>query len=272
MGDYRLVYGRTEQDALDQETDNATNTLAFGKTWKGRGGVRVGYENRVVDDLIDRTESDGLLISCWYNWQKRVFLRAMVALRDDDVVRGSTLMGDEDVTRQQYSVRYVHPTFGDLMAQYSGQLRKHGPGYEALGPAASQGVSSSADYDTFNSSWRLRLPEYGRVELGYTYRRGQFENTMETVGYEFSDHVFRASLHPLSYRGLEASGRAKYYRCYRDQDLEKFSLGITAEYAINTDYRVGAAYDVYNFDDYLSTDGFYTGNIVNLYFTRALAL
>ena len=68
-----------------------------------------------------------------------------------------------------------------------------------------------------------------------------------------------------SYRGFEVSANGFYYRSKRDKDIEKFKIGLLVAYTIYSDYRAGIEYNVYNFDDFLTLDRFYTGNIVRVF-------
>lgn len=258
--EYRILFARTEHTGEDSETDNVVNTLAIGKAFDGFGGVRIGYENRISDDLVDRTVSHGFLFKGWYNYQKRLFLRASLATRSKEVKTGATLLGDEDFTRYRMTAQYRTEDWGDFRAQWQGRVRTN------------DDLKSKVDYDAISLNANLKRNGYGRVELSYSYYLGKYENTSDGTDFEFSDNVMSATLYPKSYREVTAYVGGSYYRSRRDLDTEKFSLNFGVTYGFLKDHELEIRYNVFNFDDYLARSAFYTANIIEINVTKAISL
>jgi hypothetical protein len=269
--DYLFSFARTQQNTVDQETDNVTNTAAIGKTWRGWGGLRLGYENRVSDDLVDRTVSDGLLFDGWVHYRRHWSLRASVSFRDQNVEDGTTLVGDREVSKHRVSLKYREDSMGSLEVQWLSRLSKHDPSPLLRDSVEANDLGTRVDYDAVSTTANLVFPEYGTATCSYTYYLGKYENNSARTSYEFCDHILRIDLASRPYNGLHFSGAGTYYRSRRNLDTEKFQCGIRAVCDATSDYRVGIEYNVFNFDDFLTSGDYYTANVVRLFVGRNLA-
>jgi hypothetical protein len=129
---------------------------------------------------------------------------------------------------------------------------------------------SKIDYDVLTGAATIKAGEYGTATISYDYYRGKYRNNSATTSYEFSDNIVRVTVKPSSYRGVQVSGTGYYYRGHRDQDIEKSKIGVAATYPIEG-YTVGVEYDVFNFDDYVTLDKYYTANIVRIFVRKNIA-
>lgn len=268
--DYQFSFARTKQTGLDLETDNVMNGLTLGKVWSGRGGLRIGYENRIADDLTDRTESNGFVFGGWFSHKRRLTVRALISLRDQNVADGMTLVGDRNVTRHRVSVRYNHPEHGRLELQWVGRVSKHDPAPIMRDDPSRVDFGSRVHYNGLTATATIIARDYGTATVSHTYYLGKYENNSDMTDYEFSDHIFRTVLRPKPYHGLQLNGSGTYYRSRRNQDIEKFKVGLAATYMISG-HLVGIEYDVFNFDDFIVSDHYYTANIVRIFVRRNIA-
>ncbi len=262
---YRISYARTNHSATLRETDNVINTISIGKSWAGKFGLRIGYENRVADDLTDRTESNGLLLNGWLKIKKQLLVRVFTSTRENNVVNGTTLIGEESIARHKITAIYTPSSRVSLRVQWNGQFASHDPDTQIRDTLTDTEVGSKVDYNTLTASLKLSAPDYGKIIVSHTYYRGQFENNSADLSYEFSDHLFRASIYPNSYKNLSVFASGKYYRSRRNRDVEKTSISINAEYVLKDTYTIGAQYEAYNFDNFLVFKEYYTTNIVHFY-------
>ncbi len=258
--DYRILFARTQHSGDDSETDNVINTIAVGKSIGRIAGVRIGYENRISDDLVDRTVSHGFLFRGWCNYQQRLFLKVSLATRKKEVKTGATLLGDENFTRHRLTARYRDDRWGDFTAQWQGRIREN------------QDLRSKVDYNTISLDGNLTRSEYGRLSLRYSYYVGKYENASDEIDYQFSDHLVAATLYPKAYRDVTVHVGGTYYRSRRGRDAEKFSLNFGAVYRFLDDHELEIKYQVFNFDDFLTRGSYYTANIVEISVTKAISL
>jgi hypothetical protein len=258
--DYRILFARTRHTGNLLETDNVYNTAALGKNWPGYGGVRVGYENRIVDDLVDRTVSNGLFVSSWYNYRSRLFVNFRVSTRSKDVVTGATLTGNEEVTLHRLSVKYRDNDWGTVTALWEGRIREN------------EDIKSTVDYNILTGTLALQRKKCGRMNITYSYYVGVYDNRGDNVRFEFSDHLVTGMIYPNEYHNVTFEFGGTYYRSRRDVDVEKFSLRFGVSYAFLKDHRLEVRYNVYNYDDLVTRGLYYTANIVEVNIVKDLKL
>ncbi len=258
--DYRILYARSKNETRKIETDNWINTVALSRNWMRRGGIRVGFESRVADDLVDRTESVGFLAGGWYNVKDVLHLKGETSLRSKEVKTGTTLVGDEDYTKYLVSAKYVGGAWGDLSARYYGRVRKN------------DDINSQVDYTALSSVLNLKQPKYGSLRVVYSYYLGKYENLSDEVGYEFADHVVSASVHPVEYSKLSLSIGGSYYISDKDQDISKLTLDLGGIYRLGHGHDLEVRYQMYDYEDQLVTDGEFTGNTVEVSLVKHLSL
>ncbi len=260
--DYRLLAARTEQSERLIEIDNYRNTVTLGYQIPRFLGVRVGYENRISDDLVDATETHGLLVSGWIRFTKNLMLRARLTHRDKNIDDGTLLVGEEEATRRQASLHYRLTEWGDIAVKYANRISHH------------EDLDVHADYNSFTTRLHVNRSEYGRLTVTYSYYHGIYENREQDQQalFSFVDHIVTGMVHPITVHNFDVAVGGTWYRSQRDKDVEK--LGFTSEvtYAIGDGYSVQGRYAAYNFDDFTVTDRYYTGNIVQLFVIKDFTL
>ncbi len=261
VAEYRFVAARSEHTERDVEIDHFINTATVSRTWRKYGGLRVGYENRVRDEIFNRTSSDGLLFSGWFHYD-RLTLRARLALREEEVTDGATLVGEEELTRHQVSARYDIAEWGDVSLSWLGRIKTN------------EDIDTRVDYDAITAETNLYREAYGKLSLTYSYYRGEYRDreSVASETYEFASHVISGYIHPIEYRKTQVWGGMTYYRSERDSDIEKIAGQVGARYTFPQDYQLEVRYTVVNYDDFMVLDQYYTGNIVNVYVIKSFEL
>ena len=102
----------------------------------------------------------------------------------------------------------------------------------------------------------------GRMTVTYSHYVGEYQDRSDNTSYEFADHVLTGHAYPVEIGKLTVDFGGTWYRSKRDQDLEKMSGEIGAAYRIAKTIQLEGRYRVYNFDNFLVTDEYYTANIV----------
>lgn len=248
--DYRLVYAITKRNSPARTIDNVQNVISLGKSWSYWGGVRVGYENRISDDFVNRTSSDGLLANAWVRPNPHWYFKAAVSTRKADVTDGVTLLGDESRTNHAVSARYSQEKWGDVSGRWESHIRKN------------DDINSRTDYNVLSGELNLSRAGLGRLNATYSYYVGTYENRSDTTSYEFADHVISGHVYPIEWRKLTVDFGGTWYRSQRDQDLEKMSGDVGVAYKIAPTLQIEGRYRVFNFDNFLVTTEYYTANIV----------
>jgi len=259
--DYRILFARTRQTSNGTETDNAVNTATISHTWPKYGGLRIGYENRISDDLVDRAVSNGFLASGWFRYNDHFSARARTSTRSKNIKTGATLLGDEDYTRYQISGTYRQEKWGDLTLGYQGRQRTN------------DNIGTRVDYKAATAALNLTREDYGTLSVTYSYYLGKFENRTPALAdhFEFSDHVVTGFISPREYKNIQLELGGTYYRSRRRVDLEKFGVTIAAAYHFPQAYSLEVRYQAVNYDDFLVSNQYYTGNIVTINIIKGFA-
>jgi hypothetical protein len=262
VAEYRFMAARTDETNRPVAIDNYLNTASISRNWPKYGGLRVGYENRITDDIYNRTSTDRYLFDAWFRYIENLMVRGRLALSNRAVTDGATLVGDEDFTRYQLSARYNIREWGDVGLSWLGRVK------------TDDDIDARADYNAVTAEVNLSREAYGRISFMYSYYQGNYENRTEAIpdDYEFYDHVFTGSVYPVEYYHVQVWGGATYYRSKRDNNTEKIGGYVGARYSFPRGYQLEAKYTVYNFDNFLVTDEYYTGNIINVYLIKSFVI
>lgn len=260
--DGRFLFARTKHGSAYAETDNVVTTVAASRSWPRWGGVRVGYENRIADDLINRTVANVLMAAGWVKVDPRLSLRARWSTRMKEVKTGATLLGDEDVTRYMVGARYRDTLYGELSLQFQGRVRTN------------DDIDTRVEYTAATAAATVDRLRYGVATVTYSYYLGTFENraAFGVDAFEFADHVVTGTLRTMRWRHIRGMVAGTYYRSRRDCDVEKFGVSVGAEYELPSDMTVEATYRAVNYDDFLVGNRYYTGNIVTVNVTKGFRL
>jgi hypothetical protein len=257
---YRLLYARSKHEAMLRETDNYIHTLSLSKNWLRRGGFRIGYEMRIADDLLDRTESNGFLTGGWYAPMERLQARGEYRQRTREVKNGTTLVGDEDFSKYLVSLKYTCPKWGNLSARYTGRVKTN------------DDINSSVDYQVIASELNLLSKRYGRLNVAYSYYTGEYENRSDSVSYEFADHVLGVNVYPITFDKFTVVLGGTYYRSGRDRDLKKLHFRAGAQYEFVPGHLLEARYRAFDYEDLLVAGYDYKANIVDINVIKQLNL
>lgn len=259
--EYRFLFARTDNGVTQVETDNVINTISVGRDWSRKGSIRIGYENRISDDLVDRAEAHLILFSGWWQATEKINIRSRVSSRFKKIKTGATLLGDEDYTHHRVTINYQYPDWigeGKLSLRWEGRVRTN------------DDIETEIDYNSLAVRLSIKRAKLGQLRLSYALNRGEYDNrSLGAINqFRFSDHVINGSLMLPPMRNLQATIRGGYYRSQRDRDLEKSNIGLNFYYSLPRAYAIEFDYQVFNFDDYLRANNFYTGNIVHINFAK----
>jgi hypothetical protein len=262
IGEYRFLAAHTLHTGNHIETDNFINTASVGRSWAGHGGIRVGYENRISDDLRDRTVANSIMIAGWYRLYEKLLFRIRLSTRIKEVKTGATLVGDEDFTRHQISLRHTEKGWGDFWIRYQGRIKTN------------DDIKTRVEYNAVTAAVNLNRAGYGRLKVTYSYYLGGFENRgiAKPEMFEFSDHVLTGMIYPVEYKHVLVAIGGTYYRSRRDRNTEKIGFDFMIQYDFTDGYRVEFRYQAFNYDDFLTIDRYYTGNVFRMQVIKGFTL
>jgi hypothetical protein len=103
-------------------------------------------------------------------------------------------------------------------------------------------------------------PGWGGVSGTYTYTEDEYTDL--AAGYDVKSHVVTARADLDRIPSTRLSGGVTYLDVGKDLDIEKSILFVEGSYTVADDLHLEVKYNVYNYDDYVILDRYYTANAV----------
>jgi hypothetical protein len=101
---------------------------------------------------------------------------------------------------------------------------------------------------------------WGSVGVEYTWSLDAYDNRID--GFDAESNALTSRLYLERVKGVRLGGGVTYLKVVRDLDIEKSILFFEGEYTLRDSYHLELKYNVYNYDDYVLLDRYYTANIV----------
>jgi hypothetical protein len=121
-------------------------------------------------------------------------------------------------------------------------------------------IETSATGNYVNTYGRYSREDLGTIGAEYTYSEDEYKNLAGTFDTRSNEVTARANTR--SYAGLVLGAGVRYLDVRGDLDIEKSMPFFEARYRFLEDYSVELKYNIYNYDDYILLDRYYTANIV----------
>jgi hypothetical protein len=245
-----LIFSRTDNEADGLETDNAISTLLLAKQFPRRAEASLAYEFRSQDDLVDRTETNAVIAKGTLLLRDDLRVRGQVAYAEKKDDERTTLVGEEEITRHRWEIRYDHPAGHRLTLRYRDRRRD----FEDIG--------AEADFSTFSTTATVNLPRWGTGFGTYSYSKGDYLNT--TNAFKFEQHLITARATSIRHRHVQLTSGLTYLRSRLRADIEKIIFSVGANVDLSRGYQFNIRYNAHNYDDFMVSDRYYTANVVTV--------
>jgi hypothetical protein len=120
------------------------------------------------------------------------------------------------------------------------------------------------DVESEGESWgargRYMHDVWGGVSVDYVFSDEQYLDRV--ADFAANSHIVTGRIDVARLQPLRLAGGITYMDIGKDMDIEKSILFVEAEYAFLNDLHVEVKYNVYNYDDYILLDRYYTANVV----------
>ena len=103
-------------------------------------------------------------------------------------------------------------------------------------------------------------PGWGRLTGTYTYTDDSY--TDRVAGYDVKSHVVTGRVDFERIRDLRLAAGVTYLKMEEDLDIEKSVLFFEGTYRVLDRLEFEVKYNIYNYDDFVLLDRYYTGNVV----------
>ncbi len=255
---YNIFFNRAGSDSDFVETDNVSQTVYLSYSKPKLFSVTAGYQNDIRDDFEDSFKANSYYFSGLLYPNSKSELRSEVGIRAEDVDQGSRLIGNEDRNKYKISGKYKIHGNNSIGIKYEARERKN------------EQISSQADFSRIAVETYINSAKYAQLMIGYSYTVGDYKNSEQE--FKFADHQVNLDINSAEYKKFTGGFGLTYYRSQRDLDIESVGLRFKGGYKLMRDYRIEAFYNVYNFDDLLAFNQYYTENMVEFNIIKKLSL
>jgi hypothetical protein len=109
---------------------------------------------------------------------------------------------------------------------------------------------------------RAKGSTWGTVAADYSYSNDEYDDLAGR--FDTKSHIVTGRAELTRLKKLRLAGGVTYLDIRKDLDIEKSSLFVEGAYKVLHDYAVEVQYHVYNYDDYILLDRYYTANVVRI--------
>lgn len=244
---YRLGLDRTESDATGLQTDRTRNDLDA--TWRhAKGSLFAGYGFATTDDDVTLTDTNTWRVGGTLRDGDRWQLRASYATSDKDDQESLTLLKDIESSRLKANLQVK------LLDQLTvgGGYQQRDRDYPAL--------DVTATGKRTHGFARAALAGWGTASVEYAYSDDEYVDLAGAFRADNSSVTARVDLTGVEH--LRLGGGLTYLDLGKDLDVEKSILTFDGAYDLTKDYFVSVRYNVYNYDDFVLLDRYFTTNVV----------
>ena len=244
---YRLDVSRIDNMSTRLKTDLVRND--FDLTWyNGIGKLFGGYGYVTNDDDVTLTSYNVWRVGGTAHYGKWVDAKVSYANSEKTDLEHQTLLKDIESSRFRASLSSRPTDQVTLGVSYVDRMRDF-PVIRVR--ATGQRYSIFGRYDE---------PGLGAVSVDYSYSDEEYIDRV--AGFEADNHTVTGRVDFNAVDDLVLSAGVTYLDIGRDLDIEKSILMLEGRYTLRKDYFVELKYNVYNYDDYVLLDRYYTANVV----------
>jgi hypothetical protein len=254
---YKLHLNRIDDDATDLRTDYIRND--FDLTYRHRyGRVFGGYGYVTNDDDRTLTSYDTWHLGTAFRYEDWVRAKISYASSNKTAEEDLTLLKDVEDSRFKASVQSRPVEELTVGASFVDRMREF--------PA----IDVKADGKTVSTFARLAVTPWGALSADYSYSDEDYDD--RAGGFQSESHTVTGRVDFEAIEDLRLSAGLTYLDIGKDLDIEKSVLMFEGRYDLLEDYFVEVKYNVYNYDDYVLLDRYYTANVVWVNFGYRLSL
>jgi hypothetical protein len=244
---YRFEAQRVDDETTDLKTDRFTNDIDATAFYR-YGEVSLGYGYETNDDELHLTYYNSWRAATTFRYNKLLTARFQYAGRLKKDQEELTLLKDIETSRFRGDLD-VNPVKG-LSVGSSFRIRDRD--YPDIDVTATGQIASAYAQYTY-AGW-------GGLMGTYEYSNDEFQDRIGRFRAWNNSVTGRVDLERI--KDLRLSSGLTYVNVGGDLDIQKWILSFEGKYDVREDVHVEAKYNIYNYDDYILLDRYYTGNIV----------
>ena len=123
-------------------------------------------------------------------------------------------------------------------------------------------INVKSEGEVWSAFARGELKRWGNVSADYSYATDTYTDL--AAGFDASSHIVTARAEFQRIKNLTLAGGVTYLDIGKDLDIEKSMVFVEGAYKVLNDYHLEVRYNVYNYDDYILLDRYYTANVLRI--------
>jgi hypothetical protein len=246
---YNFGANRTDDKSTQLMTDRFQNDLDVTYFHK-YGQVNGGYGHEINDDDRTLTSYDDWRVGTTFRYGKLVTAKVDYASRAKKDQEELTLLKDVEASQSRAKLE-ARPYEGVVL----------GGGYLSRERELPD-LGVTIDGEAVNAFGRYDWKGWGALSADYDYSAddcqdlaGSFHTTSQFV-------TGRVEFERI--QGLRLAGGVTFMDVGGDLDIQKSIVFLEGSYALANDYSIEAAYNAFNYDDYILLDRYYTANVLRI--------
>ena len=251
--DYQIKYNfdanRIDNKSTRLETDRFQNSLDATYFYK-YGRFNGGYAYEINDDNRTLTSYDSWRVGTAFHYLKYVNAKVDYASRVKKDEEDLTLLKSVEASQ--------------IRAKLDLQPRDNvvfGGGYTKRQRELPD-IGVKADGDIVNAFGRYDYKGWGSASAEYSLSTDEYRDLAGK--FDSDSHIVTGRIEFNRIKNLRLAGGATYLDIGRDLDIEKSMLFAEGSFKVLNDYHLEVRYNVYNYDDYILLDRYYTANVVRI--------
>lgn len=243
---YNFDASRVDDQATGLKTDRFQNNVDASYFYK-YGRFTAGYGYEMNDDDRSLTRYHSWRAGTAFRYREYVSAKVDYAGRVKDDQEDLTLLKD----LESYQFR------GKLEIRPIDRLSVGG-GY-AKRQRKFTDIDVQSDGEVWSGFGRYEYAGWGNVSGNYEYSLDEY--TDRVAGFDADASIVTARAEITRVKNLRLAGGVTYLDIRKDLDIEKSMVFAEGSYRLLKDYQVEVKYNVYNYDDYILLDRYYTANV-----------
>ncbi len=246
---YNFDANRIDNESTGLRTDRFQNDLDATLFYK-YGRLTGGYGYETNDDDRTLTSYQSWRAGASFRIKKVVGAQVDYAGRVKKDTEELTLLKDVEASRFRASLNLEPVNHVVLNGGYSRREREL------------TDIGVKVDGDVVNASGRFDQERWGSLSGDYTYSIDKYRDLAGR--FDANSHIVTARAEFVRIRNLRLAGGVTYLDIRKDLDIEKSMLLAEGSYRVLRDYHLEVKYNVYNYDDYILLDRYYTANVLRI--------
>jgi hypothetical protein len=244
---YNLFLNRVDDQSTMMKTDNIQNNFD-GDFYYKYGRIFAGYGYEINDDDRSLTNYNTYRLGGTFDYQKRAYAKLSYANRAKTDREKTTLLQDIESEQVRADLKLV--PMDDLVIG----------GKYVDGTREFPDINVKAKGQTAKGYLNYKFPGWVTLVGDYTYGLEEYDDRVTPFNIDSQIVTGRLTLDRIS--NLMLAAGVAYVKIGKDLDIEKSIVFFEGEYTVASDYHIEVKYNIYNYDDFIITDRYYTANVV----------